>query len=210
MPKAPTILIVDDKPDNLSLLSQCLEETNFEIMAALNGEQALRQVEIMQPDLILLDVMMPGMNGFEACEKLKANPNTANIPVIFVTAVSDTEHKVKSFSYGAVDYICKPIQQAEVLARVHTHLALSRLNKELEQKNQQLSQQNAQLESFRTQAAEQLFAPLQDITGQIKFLQSRWQGLSFSEIDQQLMQIDASANGMIQVILKTLLNDDKE
>ncbi|MFN3361948.1 MAG: response regulator [Pseudanabaenaceae cyanobacterium] len=132
------ILIVDDNPTNLNVLSDVLDEAGFEVRVAQNGKIALERAAYDPPDLILLDVMMPGLNGFETCERLKADPQTAEIPVIFMTALSETVDKVRGLALGAVDYVTKPFQQEEVIARVRTHLQISRLNKSLAQQNLQL------------------------------------------------------------------------
>ena len=140
------ILVVDDTPTNLRVLSEALANGGFEIAVATTGESAIRQVQHNPPDLILLDVQMPGMDGFETCRYLKANPITQDIPVIFMTALSETESKVKGLSVGAVDYITKPFQQDEVLARVSVHLKLRHLTKRLEEQNILLKQFNEKLE----------------------------------------------------------------
>ncbi|MCT7983855.1 response regulator [Laspinema sp. A4] len=127
-----TILIVDDMPTNLGSVVEFLSESGFKIWVARSGKSALKKVEYSQPDLILLDVLMPEMDGFETCELLKQNPITRDIPVIFMTALDDTENKVKGFNAGAVDYITKPIQHEEVLARVKTHLSIRHLTQKLE------------------------------------------------------------------------------
>lgn len=139
-PTGQHILIVDDKPTNLKVLATTLSEAGFEIAVAISGEMALQLVESVPPQLILLDLLMSDLDGFETCRRLKANPVTQNIPVIFMTALSDTVDKVKGFSLGAVDYITKPFETQEVLARVQTHLRLHFLTKTLEEKNQQLSE----------------------------------------------------------------------
>jgi len=128
------ILIVDDNPTNLSVLSQTLKGAGFAVRVAEDGESALQLVERKQPALILLDVQMPGIDGFETCKKLKADPKTQAIPIIFLTALTDVENKVKGFSLGAVDYISKPFEQEEVLARVRVHLQLKNLTETLEQR----------------------------------------------------------------------------
>jgi two-component system, sensor histidine kinase and response regulator len=130
---AATILIVDDTPANLSVLVDTLSEAGYQLMVAEDGEDALAQTERTQPDLVLLDVMMPGLDGFETCRLLKARPVTRNIPVIFMTALTDTAEKVRAFGAGAVDYITKPIQQEEALARIDTHVTIRRLQNELQQ-----------------------------------------------------------------------------
>jgi signal transduction histidine kinase len=132
------ILIVDDNPINLDLLSQYLETADFDISVAENGSRALEQVHYILPDLILLDVMMPDLDGFETCSRLKENPNTKDIPVIFMTALDEITDKVKGFEVGAVDYLTKPIQYAEVVARVNTHLTIRNLQRSLKEQNEDL------------------------------------------------------------------------
>ncbi|MEM6520735.1 MAG: response regulator, partial [Cyanobacteria bacterium P01_C01_bin.70] len=126
-------MIVDDTPANLSVLFDLLDEAGFEVLVAQDGLSALQKVDYAPPDLILLDVMMPGIDGFETCRRLKANPATQTIPVLFITALSDTNYKVEGFQLGAVDYITKPFQKEEVLARVRTHIRLFHLTQKLEQ-----------------------------------------------------------------------------
>ena len=119
-----SILIVDDNPNNLHLLFDILNQAGFKVSVVKSGEMAIKKIPLIQPNLILLDVMMPGIDGFETCRRLKADATTKDIPVIFMTALADSEHKVKGLQIGAVDYITKPIQVEEVLARVNVHLAL--------------------------------------------------------------------------------------
>jgi putative two-component system response regulator len=131
-----SILIVDDTEANIDLLLEVLSD-DFDVSVALDGESALEIAFDDPPDLILLDIMMPGMDGYEVCEKLKGNPKTSAIPVIFVTAMTDANDEAKGLAIGAVDYIVKPISPPVIKARVNTHLALSNQNKELEKKVQQ-------------------------------------------------------------------------
>ena len=134
--KSRFILIVDDNPNNLAVLSEALTIEGLRFRVAMDGESALALVERNAPELILLDVEMPGMSGFEVCQHLKANPATQAIPIIFATAATDTESKSFGFALGAVDYITKPFEQAEALARVRVHLQLKRLTESLEQEVQ--------------------------------------------------------------------------
>jgi signal transduction histidine kinase len=127
------ILIVDDNPTNLSVLSQALKTAGLSVRTAEDGESAIELISRKLPSLILLDVQMPGISGFEVCEKLKANPKTQAIPIIFMTALADTESKIKGLSLGAVDYIPKPFEQEEAIARVRVHLRLKQLSDQLEQ-----------------------------------------------------------------------------
>jgi PleD family two-component response regulator len=126
------ILVVDDTLTNLEIISDALISAGFEVATAMNGTKAFQQIQTRLPDLILLDVMMPVMDGFETCKQLKNHPETKDIPVIFMTAVSDMDSKVEALSLGAVDYITKPFHKAEVLARISTHLQLRSLTKNLE------------------------------------------------------------------------------
>lgn len=146
------ILIIDDQPANLSVLANHLEQRGFEVLISRSGENGVEKARFARPDLILLDVSLPGIDGYEACRRLKAEPDTAEIPVIFITVYTDTEHKVQGFQAGGVDYITKPFQEQEIFARVSTHLRLRELTEgleanvrertaELERVNQQLQQE---------------------------------------------------------------------
>ncbi len=122
----PVVLAVDDTPENLDVVKTILAQ-DYLVKAAINGKIALKIAETQQPDLILLDIMMPEMDGYEVCQALKSNPATERIPVIFISALDDTSDKVKGLDLGAVDYISKPFEAAEVIARVNTHLTMHRL-----------------------------------------------------------------------------------
>ncbi len=137
------ILIVDDTPENLSVLRQILTREGHRVRPALSGEIALKTVQAELPDLILLDILMPGMDGYQVCQRLKASESTRDIPIIFISALNDIDDKMKAFSAGCVDYISKPFQSEEILARVHTHLALRRQQEVLALQNRQLQEKNA-------------------------------------------------------------------
>jgi PAS domain S-box-containing protein len=132
------ILVVDDEPANLKLLQQLLTEANYKVRVASSGELALRGVKSNLPALILLDIMMPGLDGFEVCRRLKEDEETRSIPVIFLSALESEQDKVKAFDAGGVDYVTKPIRAAELLARMGTHLTLRRALLDLEQRNNEL------------------------------------------------------------------------
>ncbi len=121
-----TVLIVDDTPGNLAMLSDALAEADYRVLVATDGMSALEQIGYLRPDIVLLDVMMPGINGFETCSRLKSDPETAGIPIIFMTGLSELDDLLKGFDEGAVDYLVKPIRPPEVLARINAHLSHSR------------------------------------------------------------------------------------
>jgi two-component system, cell cycle sensor histidine kinase and response regulator CckA len=177
------ILIVDDTPTNLEVLLDLLEAAGFKVVIAEDGESAIALAEYAPPNLILLDVLMPGIDGFEACRRLKANPATQEIPIIFLTAVSDNVDKVKGLNLGAVDYITKPLNHEEVLARVNTHVRLQNLTKRLIEQNERLEkeiQQRQQLEAEREQA----FRALQRSEARFRrLIESNVIGVVFSKTD---------------------------
>jgi len=153
-PSSPTkadILVVDDTPENLRLLVKILRENSYKVRPVPNGNLALSAIEASPPDLILLDIMMPGMSGYEVCQILKKNPQTQSIPIIFITAMNEVLDKVKGFHLGAVDYITKPFEIDEVLVRVDTHLQNCFLNKKIQEKNKELELTLQQLKSTQSQ-----------------------------------------------------------
>lgn len=152
------ILVVDDNAENLRLLSQMLSERGYRVRVANSGRRALQSVQSNAPDLILLDIMMPDMNGYRVCEELKADEAFQDIPVIFVSALGEALDKVRAFSSGGVDYVTKPFQIKEVLARVRTHLFLHSLQKDLER-------QVAELNAFAHTVAHDIKSPLSVLVG---------------------------------------------
>lgn len=193
-----TILLVDDTPANLSVLVDCLSDAGFHLMVAEDGEDALAQTARTRPDLVLLDVMMPGLDGFATCRRLQEQESTRDIPVIFMTALTETAEKVRAFEAGAVDYITKPIQHEEALARIHTHLTIRRLRAQLEQ-------QLALKERFLRIAGHDLRNPLCLIlmSGEL----ARRKGAP-PEVTAYLESIHASARQM-RSIIDTFLNVQK-
>jgi len=135
------ILIVDDMPDNVRLLSSILSRKGFELISAYSGQMALESLQNVQPDLILLDINMPGMSGYDLCEIIKQNKLTKDIPIIFISALHDIQNVVHGFALGGVDYITKPFQLEEVIARVNTHISLHQLRRQLQIENQSLQDQ---------------------------------------------------------------------
>jgi two-component system, sensor histidine kinase and response regulator len=149
--KKGDILIVDDKPDNLRLLATMLGERGYKVRKAINGQLALMGVRADPPDLILLDITMPGMNGYDVCQRLKADTATSAIPVIFISALDEQWSRVQAFASGGVDYVTKPFQWEEVIARVETQMKVCRLQRQL-QEHQLLLQQEIALRQ-QTEAA---------------------------------------------------------
>jgi PleD family two-component response regulator len=148
----PHILVVDDSPEIMDLLTDILTNNSYRVRPAFSGRMALKAVEAEVPDLIMLDVTMPEMDGYEVCRHLKSNEKSCSIPVIFISGIDEAASKVEGFNAGGIDYITKPFRSAEVLARVEKHLAVRRLQKQLEGQNIQLQQEIAE----RRQAEEEL------------------------------------------------------
>ncbi|MCA9671819.1 MAG: sigma-54-dependent Fis family transcriptional regulator, partial [Myxococcales bacterium] len=158
-----TILIVDDTPTNLEVLVDLFLEQGLEVLVANDGESALEKLELTQPDIILLDVMMPGMDGFETCQRIKQREATRQTPILFMTALSEISSKMQGFALGAVDYVTKPFQVEEVAARVETHLHLQRLRRELAEANELLEQRVAE----RTAQLEEALADVKQLKDQL-------------------------------------------
>jgi two-component system cell cycle sensor histidine kinase/response regulator CckA len=177
------ILIVDDTPTNLDMLLDVLEAAGFKVVVAEDGERAIALAEYAPPDLILLDILMPGIDGFETCRRLKANPSTQEIPIIFLTAVSDNVDKVKGLNLGAVDYITKPLNHEEVLARVNTHVRLQNLTKRLTEQNERLEQEIQHRQQVEVER-EQAFRALQRSEARFRrLIESNVIGVTFSMTD---------------------------
>jgi two-component system, sensor histidine kinase and response regulator len=204
-----TILIVDDTPANLAVVVECLEDHGFRVVIAQDGEEGWRRAELVQPELILLDVVMPRLDGFETCRRLKALPSTRDIPVIFMTSLAETEEKVTGFKAGAVDYVTKPLQVDEVFARVSTHLNLRAMQKKLEAQNAQLQQEILE----RRQAEATLMELMQgvknvsntiahDLRTPLGELRSRLEDLSMTRppADETFSGIDAAVADVDRVI----------
>lgn len=184
-----TIFVVDDNPVNLKVLFTLLKESGFKVLVATGGTDALEKLQNIKPDLILLDVSMPDISGFEVCKRLKVDANTTDIPVIFLTALSDLENKLEGLSLGAVDFISKPFQKQEVLSRICLHLKLSKLQKTLQQQNQEL--RNA------VTAKEAAEADLVQLNDRLEHtVRDRTQDLclAISELEAKQAELDYKAN----------------
>lgn len=147
----PNILIVDDSRANLRLLADILTQKNYKARPVMDGSAALKAVKAQEPDLILLDIMMPGIKGYAVCEHLKADRRFRDIPIIFISALQESHDKVEAFAKGGVDYITKPFHPDEVLARIDTHVKIIRLQKHLQKHNEQLEEKTDQLEKALAQ-----------------------------------------------------------
>jgi two-component system, sensor histidine kinase and response regulator len=169
------ILLVDDTPDNLRVLSAMLTNQGFEVRKALSGQRALASVRADPPDLILLDIKMPEMDGYTVCQYLKDDPQTREVPVIFISALDDALDKVRAFAVGGVDYVTKPFQEMEVLARIEHQLRIQRLQQQLMEQNQELARSNRELEQFAYVVSHDLQQPLQSVTGFVRLIQLKYQ-----------------------------------
>jgi signal transduction histidine kinase len=206
------ILIIDDTPANLRLLAQILSDQGYKTRAVTSGSRALIAAQAMLPDLILLDVMMPEMGGYEVCRRLKANEYTRDIPVIFISALGETEDKIKAFTAGAVDYITKPFRVEEVLLRVQTHLALRDLQKQLQVANSELQRQlqelqarNEELNAYAHTVAHDLKSPMGTIVGFAGLLEVEAEVMPAEELKQYLGLIARKGRMMVNIIDELLL-----
>lgn len=187
------ILVVDDTPANLRLLSKMLNEQGYKVRAVLSGPQALMAAQAAPPDLILLDIRMPDMDGYEVCHRLKADERTREIPVLFISALSEADDKIRAFETGGVDYITKPFYAEEVLARVQTHLALRTVNRRLQSANAELARQLAELEArnhdldaFAQTVAHDIKNPIGQVVGHAELLRDFFASMSVDERNESL------------------------
>lgn len=205
-----TVLIVDDTEENLDILVEALAD-NYEVSVAMDGETALESIEMELPDIILLDIIMPGMDGYEVCRKIKSNRRTGSIPIIFLTAITDIESKAKGFELGAVDYITKPFEILEVKARVRTHLTLEIAKDQLSQKNAILQQKTVELqaavnelEAFSYTVSHDLKSPLRAIEAYGNIILDEYKETLDKDISEKISNIDNICSNMIIMIEKLL------
>lgn len=209
--KNARILIVDDLASNIEYLAYILREAEFEVFTAINGDAALRQLQKQPIDLILLDIIMPVMDGFEVCIQLKRNPRTRDIPVIFITGRDEPEHIVRGFELGAVDYMVRPIQRAEVIMRIRTHLLLRNLVRQLQQHNLELRQQKEKAEQatklkdkFVTLVAHDLRGPFQSLLGYLELLRDDKEEPLTAKQQEIIAQIMKSGQRQLSMINEIL------
>jgi signal transduction histidine kinase len=192
-----TILIVDDTPANLAFIVEYLEARRYRILVAQGGEEGLQRAMRVQPDLILLDAVMPGLDGFEVCRRLKARDSTRDIPVIFMTSLADTHDKLIAFAVGAVDYVVKPLQVEEVMARVDAQLALRAMHS-------QLAAANRELETFSYSVSHDLRAPLRAIASFAQIVRKDC-GASMGEEGRRYMDTIISTSARMATLIEDLL-----
>jgi len=209
-----TIFVVEDDPTNLAVLFDYLTEMGFKVLAAQNGESALKKIVYAQPDIILLDVVLPGINGFETCQRLKTNEATKEIPVIFITSLTDEVDKVKGFDVGGVDYITKPHHFGEMSARINAHLTIRkqqmqlreqniRLQKQnvlVEQQHEQLQELNTSKDKFFSIIAHDLRNPLIGFLSFVKLMEQDLENWDKTQIQKLLEQLRDSAENLSDLI----------
>jgi signal transduction histidine kinase len=207
----PNILVVDDVPANLKLLDDILKSEGYKTRPVLSGELALRAAEKEKPDLVLLDIMMPDIDGFEVCRRLKENPDLKDIPVIFISAIGETANVVTAFNYGGVDYINKPFQAEEVIARVKTHLKLRfqsqellELNERLKQQTKELEELNATKDKFFTIIAHDLKSPFNSIMGFSEMLVEQVRDKTYDGIEQYANIILDSSQRALDLLMNLM------
>jgi two-component system sensor histidine kinase/response regulator len=215
----PDILIVDDKAANLRFLSQVLSEQGYGVRAVTSGARALESARATPPDLILLDIKMPDIDGYEICQSLKADEQTHDTPVIFISALDDVEDKINAFATGGVDYIAKPFQVEEVLARVKIHLGLRNLRTQLQQANSELAHRidelahsnaelqarNEELDAFAHTVAHDLKTPLSALTLHTSWMKDSWSALPEETVQESLDLIAQSSDKVTRIVDELLL-----
>jgi two-component system sensor histidine kinase/response regulator len=204
-PSKGNVLVVDDAPANLRLLSSMLIEQGYRVRSVISGPMALTASRAAPPDLILLDINMPEMNGYEVCQHLKADERTRDIPIIFISALDETQDKVKAFIVGGVDYITKPFQLEEVLARLETHLSLRNLQKNLQQQIVERDKLIAELDAYAHTVAHDLKSPLTSLIGFSAVLEERYAEMPAKKLGHYLKIIAQNGRKMTNIIEELLL-----
>lgn len=204
------VLIVDDQPDNLDILVSYLSDSGMELVVATDGEEALELAKARTPDLVLLDVMMPGLNGYEVCRALKANSSTAASPIIFMSAYSDTSKRLEGFKAGAIDFVTKPLQREEVLARIQAHITIRHQQRMLLEKNQQLEILNRELQEQidkRHQAEDALHLAGERLSSVTKREAEHWkidafvgQSLAITQLIEEVRSLQMANNTNVMVL----------
>ncbi len=199
------ILVVDDTLANLRLLTELLQRHGYRVRPVTEGAHALASAQTSPPDLILLDILMPGMDGYEVCRLLKEDERTAAVPVLFISALQDTEDKIKGFESGAVDYITKPFRHQEVLARVGAHLGLSRLQRSLERQIEERDRLISELDAYAHTVAHDLKNPLNIVSGYAEMLALDYGSLDGEQVELYTEAISRGTQRMARIIDSLLL-----
>jgi len=194
------ILVIDDSPTNLKLLFNTLSKDGFQVLSARDGESGLEQAVRMKPDIILLDVLMYGIDGFETCRRLKVHKATRNIPVIFMTVLSEPMDKLKGFKAGGVDFITKPIHHEEVLARVNSHLTIRHQQAQLRKQAEQLKELNASKDKFFSVISRDLQSPFEGLLHFTEFLMENIEGCSQNEIKEIVGTLQNSVGNLYELL----------
>lgn len=195
-----TILIVDDDPTNAEILSEYLKKSKFHTMLSQSGDEAIEHCKTRCPDLVLLDVMMPDMDGFETCLALKRDDATREIPVIFTTALSDTTSKIRGFEVGGVDYITKPFHPEEVLARVNAHLTIRQQQRQLEEKTEALERLNSEKDTFLSMVAHDLRSPFSSLRLLIGIAADNVEGSGQGELENIMGLLKKSSENLYNLL----------
>lgn len=194
------ILIIDDSPTNLKFLFSVLGKAGFQVLLARNGETGIEQAIEMKPDIILLDILMYGIDGFETCRRLKANSATCDIPVIFMTVLSEPVDKLKGFQVGGVDYITKPLHYEEVLARIKSHLTIRRQQEQLQKQAQHLQELNASKDTFFSIISHDLQVPFEELLHFTEFMAENIQGCGPDEVEEIVDTLRQSVGNLYELL----------
>lgn len=200
-----SVMVIDDDHIFRNMLENCLDVFNFHVLAAKTGQEALEQLQHITPDVILLDVLMPEMDGFELCSRLKANQDTRDIPVIFMTALTDVVDKVQGFEVGAVDYITKPINIDEVRARINTHLTLRKLQQALQNQIAERDRLIEDLSAFSHTVAHDLKNPLGHVAVSAEYMKDEWRNMPPNDVDGFMTLMAHTARKSCRIIDELLL-----
>lgn len=195
-----SVLIVDDTPNNLQVLGEVLERDGFSVRVAVNGRDAMQKCLSSPPDLILLDILMPGQDGYEVCQMLKAHPKLSRTPILFISAVDSLEQKIKAFEYGGSDYITKPFHEEEVLARVRAHIRLIHvddLEQEVAVRTAELQASNESLDAFCASISHDLRTPACNVVSLCDILRNMMSEKMTSEEIELFNELYASADGIL-------------
>jgi len=207
----PKILIVDDNKENIDLIAYFLKPQNYQIFTAVDGVEALSQVEQVQPDIILLDIMLPKMDGFQVCERIKKNLETRFIPVIMITALKELKDKIRSLEVGADDFISKPFENVELLTRVKSLLRIKAYHDELELKNIELEEKNkalTQMDQFKEELnhliVHDMKNPLFVIQGNLQMMEMGLGDSASDVVKKYLGRIDRSTQNLLRMVLNLI------